>query len=186
MYKLIIYKWLIDLLKEHPKGMTFRQIKNDWDLAPPSIKDPFLLQKRTFHRYRSEIFELFDIDIVCKKVYDRYVYKIDGPLNIDKYELMLGGCVDYLQFLDDPVDVKILASGGAIDWMERLLVDADYKESDPTDGVVTFEFESAIDEELPRLLLPYADSIVIKEPDILAVKVRDLLYASIDHMNKQP
>ena len=59
------YIWLVDtLMRSGEKGLTIEQIGDRWD-ADDEMHDSGTFARRSFHRHRKEIEELFGIEIEC-------------------------------------------------------------------------------------------------------------------------
>ena len=68
------YNWLIDIISRKG-GLTLSEIQDLW--LDSSLSEGKSYARSTFNRHREEILELFDIEIVCRKIGDEYKYFID-------------------------------------------------------------------------------------------------------------
>ncbi len=70
------YTWLVGtLMRAGDKGLTLEQIGDRWD-ADDEMYDTGAFARRTFHRHRSEIADLFGIEIECYSDGSDYRYRI--------------------------------------------------------------------------------------------------------------
>ena len=80
------YIWLIGKLKTFSSGLTLQELSDAWELkmAGESRLKGESLDRQTLGRWRKNIYEAFDINIISKRVGSgRYIYKIDNPDKID-------------------------------------------------------------------------------------------------------
>ena len=70
------YIWLVDtVMRAGEKGLTLEQIGDRWD-AEDEMHDTGAFARRTFHRHRNEIADLFGIEIECYNDGSDYRYRI--------------------------------------------------------------------------------------------------------------
>ena len=70
------YIWLVDLvMRAGDKGLTLEQIGDRWD-ADDEMHDTGAFARRTFHRHRNEIADLFGIEIECYSDGSDFRYRI--------------------------------------------------------------------------------------------------------------
>lgn len=82
------HQWLISLI-QRSTGITFQQISDAWDRSPLNVKGD-KLSLRTFHRHRSEISEIFGLDILCDKTDNTYYIDNEGDMRKE------GGVQDWM------------------------------------------------------------------------------------------
>ena len=70
------YIWLVDIvMRAGNKGLTLEQIGDRWD-ADDEMHDNGAFARRTFHRHRNEIADLFGIEIECYSDGSDFRYRI--------------------------------------------------------------------------------------------------------------
>lgn len=70
------YTWLVGTLKRAgDKGLTLEQIGNRWN-ATDELHEEGAFARRSFHRHRSEIMDLFGIEIECYVDGGQYRYRL--------------------------------------------------------------------------------------------------------------
>ena len=70
------YTWLVGtLMRAGDKGLTLEQIGNRWN-ATEELHEEGAFARRSFHRHRSEIMDLFDIEIECYVDGGQYRYRL--------------------------------------------------------------------------------------------------------------
>lgn len=72
------YIWLVDTIGRAGK-ITFEELNDRWMRS--SLNDGEELPKRTFHNWRADVEELFDINIECQRKGGNYYY-IENPQDI--------------------------------------------------------------------------------------------------------
>ena len=100
------YIWLIDtLLPEGQTGLTLSQISDRWDRSP--LSDGGGYPERTFHNHRKNIYEIFNINIKCRK--SGNVYYIDSSSDvrdIDGYRRWLLDAISLSNSIDENVNIR--------------------------------------------------------------------------------
>ena len=72
------YIWLVDTIGRAGR-ITFEELNDRWMRSP--LSDGEELPKRTFHNWRADVEELFDINIECQRKGGNYYY-IENPQDI--------------------------------------------------------------------------------------------------------
>ncbi|MCC8113618.1 MAG: WYL domain-containing protein [Bacteroidales bacterium] len=70
------YVWLLDLVRNHPEGLTYAQISERFKSCPLN-GDAKGLALRTLHNHRQAIADIFGVDIACDRRTNRYY--IENP-----------------------------------------------------------------------------------------------------------
>ena len=79
------YVWLVDTLRQHKK-LTYNEINQLWKESGLSYGENDCLPKRTFHKHRDTIRDIFNIDIECENK-GKYRYYIDNPEELENDRL---------------------------------------------------------------------------------------------------
>lgn len=79
------YVWLVDTLKQYGK-LTYEEINELWSESGLSYGNKDCLPKRTFHKHRDAIRDIFNIDIECENK-GQYRYFIDNPEQLENDKL---------------------------------------------------------------------------------------------------
>ena len=100
------YIWLIDtLLPEGQAGLTLSQISDRWDKTPFSNGGGY--PERTFHNHRKNIYDIFNINIKCRKTGN--VYYIDSSSDvrdIDGYRRWLLDAISLSNSINENVNIR--------------------------------------------------------------------------------
>lgn len=78
------YTWLVGtLMRTGDKGLTLEQIGDRWNVTE-ELHEEGAFVRRSFHRHRSEIMDLFGIEIECYVDGGQYRYRLtDEPSLVD-------------------------------------------------------------------------------------------------------
>lgn len=70
------YTWLVGtLMRAGDKGLTLEQIADRWN-ATDELHEEGAFARRSFHRHRSEIMDLFGIEVECYMDGGEYRYRL--------------------------------------------------------------------------------------------------------------
>ena len=98
------YIWLVDtVMRAGDKGLTLEQIGDLWD-RDDEMHDNGTFARRTFHRHRNEIEELFGIEIECYGDGSDYRYRIADDGKNDYFRRWLLDSIAVNQIVTDSRD----------------------------------------------------------------------------------
>lgn len=80
------YIWLVDVIKRHRQGITFKRINELWKQCGLSYGETDDLPLRTFHNHIAAITDMFGIDIECDKKHE-FRYYIGNPEKLENDSL---------------------------------------------------------------------------------------------------
>lgn len=80
------YIWLVDVIKRHRQGITFKRINELWKQSGLSYGETDELPLRTFHNHIVAITDMFGIDIECDKKHG-FRYYIGNPEKLENDSL---------------------------------------------------------------------------------------------------